>query len=793
MEGGATGWDFPGIIHNSAPIGTMLSRTIAFLLGILVLQQLAELPSPPGYAGSLSLLLLFIGLSRRYPRVAPLALCCFGFLWAALHAHSLLQQGLDPALEGEELLLSGEIVSLPEREVQSMRFLFEPDQATQAGREVAVPRRLRLNWYRGYPETLAPGQRWQLQVKLKRPWGMLNPGGFDYESWLFQQGIRATGYVRSSEQNRLLADRLWQAPLQRLRFGLLNRLEAALAGHPAGGIVIALALGERGAISDRQWEVLLASGTNHLVAISGLHVGLVAGLLFFLVLALWRRCPGCCLRLAAPKAAAVAALLAGFAYAALAGFSIPTQRAMLMLLVVLGARLWQRPLAPLRALALALWLVLLWQPLAVLAAGFWLSFAAVALILFGMSGRLGEGGLWWKWGRVQVLASLGLLPLLLLFFQQGSLSAPLANLIAVPLVGFAVVPLTLLGTALVALWPEGGGAVLRAAADLFQWLWPGLEMLVRQVPLLSHSAPLWTLVPGILGVAWLLLPRGWPLRGLGGVLLLPMLLVKTAPPAEGSAEFTLLDVGQSLAAVVQTRRHTLVFDTGQRFPSGFDTGKAVLLPFLRERGIDTVDILLLSHADNDHMGGARSLSGGIPIRRILTSAPHRVSWARSELCRSGQSWQWDGVAFAILHPPDTDPGRNGRGNDDSCVLMVSAAGQRVLLPGDIEADAERLLLAGDTDLHADVLVAPHHGSRSSSTRGFIEAVQPAWVLYPVGYRNRFGFPKPDVAARYRQAGGREIYSYRSGALSLTLGAGEIRPRSWRRQVQRYWHSRWEEE
>jgi competence protein ComEC len=390
---------------------------------------------------------------------------------------------------------------------------------------------------------------------------------------------------------------------------------------------------------------------------------------------------------------------------------------------------------------------------------------------------------------VQVLASFGLLPLLLLFFQQGSLSAPLANLVAVPLVGFAVVPLTLLGSALVAFWPEGGGVLLRLAADLFQWFWPGLEMLVGKVPLLSRSVPIWTLAPALLGMAWLLMPRGWPFRSLGAFLLLPMLLVKTAPPAEGTAQFTLLDVGQSLAAVVQTHRHTLVFDTGLRFPSGFDAGKGVLLPFLRQRGIEQVDILLLSHGDNDHIGGARSLSDGIPIKRILTSAPHKVTWARPEPCRSGQSWQWDGVEFSVLHPPDL--GRDGRGNDESCVLMVSVGEQRVLLPGDIEAAAERILVAGDAELHAQVLIAPHHGSKTSSTSAFIEAVQPDWVLYPVGYRNRFGFPNPKVSERYRQAGVREIRSDRSGAVSLTLGEGGIQPQSWRLHVRRYWHSRWE--
>ncbi len=765
----------------------MLSRTMAFLLGILALQQVADLPSWSWLAGLLVLFLIFHSLSRRHPRFGLLSATCFGFLWAACHGHWTLQPGLEPSLEGEEVLVAGVIISLPQRELRSIRFVFAPEEAWLAGREIALPERLRLSWYNDFPAELAPGQRWRLQIKLKRPWGMMNPGGFDYEAWLFQKGIRATGYVRRSAQNRLLGDSLWTAPLQRFRAGLLQRLATALGEHPARGIVIALALGERDAISDRQWQTLLASGTNHLVAISGLHVGLVAGLVFFLVRLLWRVCPRCCLRIPAPKAAAMAALLAGLGYAALAGFSIPTQRAMLMLAVVLGALLWQRSLAPWRALALAFWLVLLWQPMAVLAAGFWLSFAAVGLILFGMGGRLNSSGLWWKWGRVQSLVAIGLLPLLLLFFHQGSLSAPLANLIAVPLVGFLVVPLTLLGTALVSIWPQGGAVLLQGGASLVQWLWPGLEALTQQLPVLTRSMPLWTLLPALLGVAWLLMPRGWPLRSLGVVLLLPMLLQQPAPPAVGTAELTLLDVGQGLAAVVQTHRHTLVFDTGPRFPSGFDTGRAVLLPFLRERGIAQVDTLVVSHGDIDHIGGARSLSEGIPVSRILTSVPQKVTWSEREACRRGESWYWDGVEFALLHPPVLD--RNGRGNDDSCVLKVTARGQSVLLPGDIEAEAERELLASEAPLQAQVLVAPHHGSRTSSTENFIAAVRPQWVLYPVGYRNRFGFPKPDIAERYRRAGVRELLSYRTGALSLTLGSGGLWPHAFRLSARRYWHSR----
>ncbi len=764
----------------------MLSRTIAFLLGILLLQQVTILPSWPWLIGLLLLFISLVFLVRRYPALSLPAAACFGFLWSALHAQVMIQPGLEPQLEGQELLLSGVIISLPQQEERRLRFVFAPDMAWLAGKAISVPQRLRLSWYNDYPQELKPGQHWQLLVKLKRPWGMMNPGGFDYEAWLFAQGIRATGYVRASPENRLLGENRWSAPLQSFRYDLHQRLKVALGDHPAIGIIIALALGEREAITDSQWEVLLASGTNHLVAISGLHVGLVAGLVFFLVNILWRQCPRCCLRLAAPKAAALAALLSGVFYAALAGFSIPTQRAMLMLALGLGAILWQRPLASWRTLLLALWLVLLWQPMAVMEAGFWLSFTAVALIVFGMGGRLGSGGLWWKWGRVQWLVAFGLMPLLLLFFQQGSLSAPLANLIAVPLVGFVVVPLTLLGTALLLVWASGGEALLQAVSSLVQGAWPALEGLTRIVPMFSSSAPTWTLVPATLGVVWLLMPRGWPLRRLGAALVLPVLLVRPEVPATGVAKFTLLDVGQGLAAVVQTRQHALVFDTGPRFPSGFDTGEAVLLPFLRQQGIEKVDLLIVSHGDNDHIGGARALTEGISVSRLLTSVPQKIPWADTESCRGGEAWWWDGVHFAMLHPPARV--QAGRGNDDSCVLKITAGGESVLLTGDIEAPAEQELLTSGADLSAQVLVAPHHGSKTSSTEAFIAAVRPQWVFYPVGYRNRYGFPRPEIAERYRRAAVQELASYQTGALSLTLGLGRLIPEAWRETARRYWHS-----
>lgn len=765
----------------------MLSGTMAFLLGVVSLYQLERSPD-------LWLTLLFwllplplLALCRlRRPMVLWL-LFGAGLNWALLDAQQRLHPSLSSELEGVPLQVVGVVDSLPQPEGRVLRFAFAVEQARQLdGRPVQLPARLRLAWYNDYPAAFRPGQRWQLRLKLKRPHGYRNPGGFDYERWLFQQGIRATGYVLKQGDNRLLREDAGGYPLMRSRHALQQAIAQQLPGHSMRGIITALAIGERSGISDEQWQVLMATGTNHLVAISGLHVGLVAALCFWLVRWGWSFCPACCLRLAAPRAASLLAIAGATGYAALAGFSIPTQRALIMAVVVLGALFLLRPFSRMRLLILALWGVLLLDPISVLAPGFWLSFGAVAWIFYGMSGRLRTDSLWWRWGRVQFLLALGLLPLLLLFFQQGSLSSPLANLVAVPWVSLLVVPLTLTGVLLLPWWPSAGGLLLELAATLMQWLWPLLQWLEAALPLLPRAVSLWSAACATAGLLWLFAPHGWPLRHAGVVLLLPVLFPRGEPPAEGTALFTLLDVGQGLSAVVQTRNHVLVFDTGPRYPSGFDTGAAVVVPFLREQGISQIDTLVISHDGNDHAGGTASLLSRFPVTRLLGN-PGRDSpgASRAEGCARGESWQWDGVSFNILHPAEARA--SGSSNDTSCVLRVTAGPDSLLLTADIEAPAERELLASGEPLGSTILVAPHHGSKTSSTAGFVARVDPQLVLFSVGYRNRYGFPHPSVVARYRQRGVEMLRTDETGALQLELGRGRMDPSGWRRLERKIWH------
>lgn len=754
----------------------MVIGTLAFLLGSLILYRLPETPNP---LWGLSLIpLIFLALYRPSSRLPllPLVALIAGLFWASLHAHFALSSQLDPAFDGEVLEVTGRVVSIPESAGRRLRFLFDLERPP-GGRSSL---RARISWFDS-PERVRAGERWRLTLKLKRPHGFMNPGGFDYEGWLFQQGIGATGYVRSGENRRL--ERASPLSLVALRQRLGERIAGALEGEGAhAGVLSALAIGHRADIARAQWAIFTATGTSHLIAISGLHVGLVAGFALLLGRWLWSRCGWSLRRFPAPLAGAWLALGAATGYAALAGFSIPTRRALVMVAVAMLALLLRRRVAPSRGLALALALLLIFDPVAVLSPGFWLSFAAVALLLFGLMGG-GRAGVWQAWGRAQWLVAVGLAPLLVVWFGQLSLAAPLANIVAVPWVSVAVVPLALAGTLLSPLWESGGARLLLLADYAMGELWPWLAWLAEQ-PWARWRAPspppvAWGLA--LLGSLLLAAPRAVPQRWLGAVLLLPMVTFSPSRPEPGAYRFTLLDVGQGLSAVVETRRHVLVFDTGPRYAGGFDTGWAVVEPYLRERGIEAVDRLVVSHGAGDHEGGVASLLQRFAVAEVVGGGRFAT-----RPCIGGESWRWDGVDFRVLHPARDD---RFTGNDASCVIQVRAAGGSLLLTGDLEAPGERALLSrwGDA-LGGELLQVPHHGSKSSSSQAFVDAVSPDYALFAVGHRNRFGFPRPEVAERYVAAGSTLVESAASGAVIIDVGERISEPLHWRRREQKLWHS-----
>ena len=745
------------------------------------MQQLPELP--PLWWG---LLLVPLGLlAWRRPAWLVAVFFVAGVVWVSFRAGLILDEQLPPALEGRDLVIEGQVADIPNRTDFGWRFPFDVARAEHAGAAVRIPSRVLLS---SGGQEFAPraGEAWRLQVRLTRPHGLQNPGGFDAEAHLFRHRLRARGYVRPEFPPARLETASAKYAIDRVRQRLGDALRARLPDNPFAGIVIALANGDSGGVSNEQWDIFRRSGTLHLVAISGLHISLIGGIAFFLGRWLWALPGYTVLRYPAPVVGAVCALLAAAGYAALAGFVIPTQRALIMLGVVMGGILLRRQTAPTQLLAIALLAVLTYDPLAVMAAGFWLSFAAVAVILFVAHGESWRMEWWRKWGYLQIAIALGMLPLMFALFQQVSLIAPLANLLAVPVFDLLMVPLVLAGLVFLGFLPSVAQTLFELAAGLLAQLWPVLEWLgsLAWSQWTRPALPGWALVCAGVGVVWLLAPRGWPARWIGAVWLLPLALLRPPAPGPGEVWFTLLDVGQGLAAVVRTASHTLVFDAGPRL-GAFDTGRTVVVPYLRAQGVERVDVFVVSHGDNDHIGGVESVRRALPVEKILSGVPERTEGAAS--CEAGQRWEWDGVTFAILNPP---VGESGSKNDQSCVLHVRAPNGSLLLPADIEARAERRLVAEQGErLRADVLVAPHHGSKTSSTEAFIGAVRPDVVLFPVGYRNRFRHPHPAVVVRYAAAGTRRLDSASAGAIELRLRAQGMSVSAWRARHRRYWHLR----
>ena len=786
----------------------MRSNIIGFALGVFLLQQQPELPSLAWAVLLLPVLVAWRWLSLRGAALAAALLAnaifgATGFFYAAAWAHWRLADRLPPQWEGVDLAVTGVVAGLPQPFEGGVRFDFDIEQVVPAA--ARLPRRAALSWYNGASReefqdiaSIRAGERWRFSVRLRRPHGSANPHGFDYESWLLQRAIGATGYVRPGGTLRL--DDLVPRPayvIERMREILRERYWDSLPGYPYAGILIALAIGDQNAIDARLWQLFARTGVSHLMSISGLHVTMVASLFAALIHWLWRRSSALMLVLPARKASALAMFLAAFAYCLIAGFAVPAQRTVYMVGVVALA-LWANRIGSVsRVLCLALLVVLLLDPWAVLAPGFWLSFGAVAVILYVVTGRLRErhglapGQSLVQWGRVQWAITLALAPLLLVWFQQMSLVSPLANAVAIPLVSLVVTPLALAGSVLpLDFIPKLAHAAMAVQMWLLEWC-AGLPLAVWQ----QHAPAAWTVALALAGIAWLLLPWGVPARWMGLPLLLPMFAVAPPLPAPGAAWITVLDVGQGLAVLVQTRRHALLYDTGPAYSPEADSGMRVILPYLRASGIADLDAMIVTHEDNDHAGGAVSVLSGLPVGVLYSSLPasHPALLAAPAYrlpCATGQGWDWDGVRFDLLHPTAGSYAIDGlKSNDRSCVLKITTAHGAALLTGDIEARSEQeLLQRAPQALRADVLVVPHHGSNTSSTDEFIAAVRPRWAVFPTGYRNRLGHPKEEVVERYRSSGAQILRTDSAGAALVRLEHGTVAVQLYRELRRRYWFS-----
>lgn len=745
---------------------------LCFAGGVLALHFLPDLPGSGSVGIVLALAVSLRPVLRgRWPFVVAVAA---GFAWAWWQADERLGDRLAADLEGRSLEVAGEIGSVVRRRGAMLQFDLLP-------RDEGLPGRIRLNWYEA-TEELRPGEIWRLHVRLRRPRGTANPGARDREARLFSRGIGAVGYVIGKRDNGRLDAGEWRAALLAMRTGLAARIDAAVDHHRMSGILTGLTVGVRDAVSPEQWRVFAATGTTHLMAISGLHIGLVAALVLLLVRAGCTRLPGTT-RIDPLRAGLFAGLAAAAGYALLAGFTLPTRRALTMLAVAFIAILARKGTTPFTGLSLSLGVVLLLDPLAPVGAGFWLSFSAVAAILFSMLPLAPRPCRPVRFLRLQLAVSLGVLPAQVALMGSVSLMAPVVNLVAIPLFGILIIPGALVGVACLVVWPEAGVLLLQALANLLDGLWPWLAAADFGFTTLPRpGAPAATLLA--VAVVLLLAPRGVPGRWLGAPLLATILLGGAPRLPHGSFSVAVLDVGQGLSALIRTRDHSLLFDTGASFASGSSMADYVVLPFLRQRGIGRLDTLMLSHPDIDHVGGAAQIAQAYPRAEILASYEHDLGVARRP-CVRGMTWEWDGVPFRVLHP-EADDRMNE--NDRSCVLMVGGVGGRVLLTGDIQAEAEWRLVSREADLRADIVVAPHHGSATSSSRALVEASQAAWVIFAAGYRNRWKFPAAEVVERWRQAGVAMLTTADTGAVEFLVvpGAGALEPRLHRSRGRRYW-------
>ena len=828
----------------------MRCAILGFVCGAACLQMQAALPAnaaagvavaalaAAGGAFALPAVLACLRVHAGWPRLVLVAAAgvVTGFYWAALLAQSALSPELGKGDEGRDVTLIGTIANLPNRFEGGVRFNFAVEQVERGA--VRVPPLVALSWYAGYRGEavpigdVQPGERWRLTVRLQRPHGNANPYGFDYELWLLEQGVRATGYVRQDGGNQRLASFVasFGNVVERCRAVLRERILRALKGKEYAGVIVALVVGDQRGIPQSDWQVFNRTGISHLISISGLHITMIAGLFALAASALWRRSffmrAQLPLLLPAQKVAALAGILAALVYVLLAGFGVPAQRTLYMLAVVAVA-LWTDRLASVtHVLCLAAGVVVLLDPWAVMWPGFWLSFGAVATILYATVGRTevhhgsgvavlaagaaGNGALPLllqprraplsrreRWmadlkmaARVQYAVTVGLVPLTMLLFAQISVASPVANAVAIPVVSLLVTPLALAGAVLPDLLAEpllnlAHGTVWLLAQAL-QWM-SGSRFAVWAAP----TPPAWLFCWALFGTAWMLAPRGWPLRWLGLVTWLPLLAATPSHPPHGAFRVTAFDVGQGMALLVETSGHRLLYDTGPAYAPDSNGGNRVILPYLRARGIAALDAMVVSHADADHSGGALAILENIGISWTSTSLPggHPIVRAapRHTRCEAGQGWTWDGVRFEMLHPSAESYGHKGlKPNARSCVLRVSAGGKAMLLAGDIEAAQEaELLLRTPASLPADVLLAPHHGSGTSSTPPFLAAVRPGVAIFQVGYRNRYHHPQPAVFERYRSLGVDRLRTDESGALTLEFN-GQLSVERYREANPRYW-------
>lgn len=795
----------------------MITFALGFVFGAWYLQQQVALPALQASLLLVPVFFILVKFQRaQFQYVAvfqKVSIFIFavliGFFWAATFATIRLSDELPKEWEQKSIAVIGVIATLPEVTERGERFQFNVEKILT--KEAKIPQHISLNFYRDIESRLPEnspslthyfhvGGRWQFTVRLKRPHTTYNPHGFDFEAWALGENIRATGTVRNKSGYKKLNDFVLKPHyiVENLREKIGNRITKTLTNKPLAGVIRALVIGDDSQITQTQWNVYLRTGVNHLMSISGLHITMLAGLAFAITAFIWRRVPSFVVRMPTRKAATIVGLIVALLYALLAGMSVPTQRTLYMLFSFALALLFGRNLAISRALAIALLVVVLFDPWAVIAPGFWLSFSAVSIIAYVSVNRI-KPMHWFKEAiNTQWAITLGLLPLLIFMFGQTSIVSPLANAFAIPIISLVVVPLSIVGSLLQI------DFILHVAYIVLEICMQGLNWLATLAIWQQAAPPIWTMLLAISGVLWMLLPRGFPQRWLGLLLLTPLFCVQTPKVTEGTMHVAVLDVGQGLAVVIQTAHHALLYDAGPSYSAQSDAGNKIVVPYLRGEGIKQLDGFVVSHNDTDHSGGVASVLAQVPVNWQMSSYDSaEVNLPKKSMkCFAGQHWQWDKVNFEVLYPNvESYKNESLTDNNRSCVVKVTSQFGSILLTGDIEKEAETTLLAIGLEanrdgqvvnrLKSDVLIAPHHGSKTSSTVYFIETVDAKRVIFTVGYLNRFKHPKSMIEKRYEESG---AYTYRSdyqGALLLDFVEKiPAHTLAWRQSQPRYWHDKY---
>ncbi len=776
----------------------MTLRLLCFSLGIILVGYLPELPSAI-FSCSLAVAVIAAALLLRHKLSAFTCLLTLagGLLYGVISGYQLLAKQLPDNLAERDIVVEGQVTGLPQENNRRQLFTLSVAKAYSAYEPQVLfnpfPQKINISSYGEL--RVKTGEQWRLLVKLKKPRGFVNPGGFDYQASLLRRGIGATGYIREGEHQLLYPQPSFSLNVLRyqLREWLINSSHSAQKG-----ILIALLVGDTSLVEKEQWGEMIKTGTNHLIAISGLHLGFFAIVGFFFgnlmgrfVQLVWHRYPSMMMGY-------LCSILFTLFYSVIAGLNIPTIRTLIMLAAIQLALLWQRNLRGRDTLLIALVFVLLYDPLAAYDMGFWLSFGAVAMLIFCFSGRITSpktslpkriyANYLGVFIKSQWVMFIGLLVPLALLVHTSSLLAPPANFIAIPVITFFVVPCLILSALCHFIFSDAEGFFLTCAEWGMAWVHEWLNYLLvagagKLNPVITLNP--WAIILAVLSVFLILLPRGLNNKWLGSIGLVLAFII----PLEKLPNLQMLtfDVGQGTAILIRTPNHQLLYDTGPTYTENFDAGSGIIVPYLQGQGLRHLDRVVVSHNDNDHSGGLSGVLAAITTDQLWLGEPDKYQRQKNDppvdTCHTQLPWRWDGVGFRFITWPIA---ATAKPNDHSCVLMIEYRGHKILLTGDIEKEAERLLFEQNSLAPVEVLLAPHHGSRTSSTVGFVAQTHPRYVIYSAGYHNQHGHPHQNVQDRYAEIGSIQLNTAYSGALEFVWDNDENSLTQLRQWSRRYW-------